>query len=359
MMKKIVLMLFLSLLSVSLVMAGGQQEPEQPAEVKAEPAKDAIVLKLAHADSTNIYQSRKHAQAVTFASLVNNNSGGKINVQIYGAGALGGEREYIEACMSGTVEAGIASGPIASFYPEAMVTDIPYLFPSSNVAWKVLDGPFGEKLSKGFMKQTGLRNLAFAEVGFRNFTNDVRPIRKPSDLKGLKIRVMETPLYVNMVKALGASPTPIAWPEVYTALQTGVVDGEENPIGTILMANFPEVQKYVTLDGHVYGVDWFFINEDFFQSLSPELKYIVQDAARISSGVGRGVINAINAVGVSTMAEQGMEVYVPTEAEKEMFKDATQGPVIEWMKTQVDPTLIKEVLREVDRVVSEEKADLR
>ena len=362
MMKKFVSLLFMSLLVVSFVTAGGQQEPGQPGTVPGvdqKAAKDAIVLKLAHADSTNIYQSRKHAQAVAFASLVNNNSGGRINVQVYGAGALGGEREYIEACMAGTVEAGIASGPIASFYPAAMVTDIPYLFPSSNVAWKVLDGPFGEKLSEGFLEQTGLRNLAFAEVGFRNFTNDVRPIRKPADLKGLKIRVMETPLYVNMVKALGASPTPIAWTETYTALQTGVVDGQENPIGTILMANFPEVQQYVTLDGHVYGVDWFFINEDFFQSLSPELQYIVHDAARISSGVGRGIINAINAVGVSTMAEQGMEVYVPTEAEKELFKQATQGPVIKWMETQIDPALIRDVLGEVDRVIAEEKADLR
>jgi len=359
-MKKFGVVLILVLFAAATLFAGGEKEQPKslPGVGEAQAAEGAIVLKLAHADSTDIYTSRKHTQAVTFASLVNTRSGGKIDVQVYGAGALGGEREYVEACMVGTVEAGIASGPIASFFPEAMVTDIPYLFPSSNIAWQVLDGPFGDKLSAMFLEQTGLRNLAFAEVGFRHFTNDTRPIKTPDDVKGMKIRVMETPLFVNFIKAMGGTPTPIAWPEVYTSLQTGVVDGQENPVGSILSGNLPEVQKYATLDGHVYGVDWFFINEKFFKSLSPELQFIVMDSAKISSGVGRGVINALGAVGISTMKDMGMEIYVPTEAEMQMFKDATQQPVIDWLKTEIDPVLIEEVLAEVDRVVALEKAKL-
>ena len=319
----------------------------------------AFELKLAHADPIDVATSRKHAQAVAFASLVNARAGGRINVKVYGAGALGAEREYVEAVKLGTVQAGIASGVIANFFPSAMVTDIPFLFPSAQVAWAVMDGPFGQKLSAQFLKETGMRNLAFAEVGFRNFTNNVRPIKSPADMKGLKIRVQETPLYVTMVRALGANPTPIAWTETYTALQTRVVDGQENPVPTILMAKLHEVQKFVTLDGHVYGVDWFVINERFFQSLPADLKYIVLDSAQIASGVGRGVSQLISAQGVQVLTDSGNQVYVPTEAELELFRKATQQPVIDWLKTKIDQKLINDALAAVNQVVAAQKAALK
>jgi tripartite ATP-independent transporter DctP family solute receptor len=359
-MKKLVTALVFLVIAAAFVFAGAQSEkPEIPEAVTPTAAAAKYVLKLAHADSTNIYTSRKHTQCVAFANLVNARSGGQIEVQVFGAGALGAEREYVEGIQSGIVQAGIASGVMGSFFPSAMVTDIPYLFPSAAVAWEVLDGPVGDELREKFLKDTGVRCLAFAEVGFRNFTNDVRPIRKPEDLKGLKIRVMETPLFVTLVRSLGAIPTPIAWTETYTALQTGVVDGEENPISVILVANFPEVQKYVTLDGHVYGVDWFLINEKFFQSLPADLQYIVLDSAKISSGVGRGVQQALGATGIARLREAGMEVYVPTEQQRELFKQATQGPVIEWLKTKMDASIINKFLKEVDRVVGKEKAELK
>lgn len=320
-------------------------------------ADQPIILKLAHADATDVLTSRKHAQCVFFANMVNAKSGGRIEVQVYGAGALGAEREYVEAIMAGTVQAGIASGVLGGFLPEAMVTDIPYLFPSEAIAWKVLDGPFGDKLSKLMLEKTGMRNLAFAEVGFRHFTNDVRPIKSPADVKGLKIRVMETPLYVNMIKALGGSPTPIAWTETYTALQTGVVDGQENPISSTVFAKLYEVQKYITLDGHVYGVDWFLINDKFFKSLPEDLQYIILDSARISAGVGRGLqlLNS-NVVGLQTVLDHGCEVYAPTEEELNQFKEATQGPVIEWLKTVISIDLINEALETVEKTVEEQKA---
>ncbi|HQJ25500.1 MAG TPA: DctP family TRAP transporter solute-binding subunit, partial [Bacillota bacterium] len=231
-----------------------------------------LILKLAHADAVDITTSRKHAQCITFANLVNAQSGGRLEVQVFGAGQLGAEREYVEAVQAGTVQAGIASGVIGSFFPPAMMTDIPYLFPTATVAWKVLDGPFGQKLSDMFLARTGMRNLAFAEVGFRHFTNSKRPIKSPADIKGLKIRVQETQVYLRLINSMGGSPTPVAWTETYTALQTKVVDGQENPISSIVFAKLYEVQKYLTLDGHVYGVDWFVINEKFFQSLDKDLQ---------------------------------------------------------------------------------------
>lgn len=356
-MKKIALIAVMTAMAAAFVMAGGQgEEPATQPEVQA-PQDAQFTLKLAHADATNVYTSRKHTQAITFASLVNARSNGRINVEVYGAGALGGEREYVEGVQNGTIEAGIASGVMGNFFPPAMVTDIPYLFPSAAVAWEVMDGPFGDKLREQFLADTGVRCLGFAEVGFRNFTNDRREIRTPADMRGLKFRVQETPLYINMLRAMGATPTPIAWPEVYTALQTGVVDGEENPVPVILAANFSEVQKYLTLDGHVYGVDWFIINEDFFQSLPDDLKFVVVDSARIANFVGRGVQNAIGATGVDALKAQGMQVYVPTPAELAQFQQAAQPAVIDWLKTQIDPALITEVMAEVDRVVAETKAE--
>lgn len=313
-------------------------------------AKAEYVIMVAHADAMDIYTSRKHAQAISFKHLVESNSSGRIEVQVFGGGAVGGEREYVEAVMAGSLQAGIASGVMTNFMPEAMVTDIPYLFPDAMTAWKVLDGPFGDKLSNLLIEKTGLRNLAFAEVGFRNFTNDSKPIHTPADMKGLKIRVMETPLYVNMVKALGASPTPIAWTETYSALQNGVVDGEENPVGTIVFAKFAEVQKYLTLDRHVYGVDWFVMNNNFFESLPVDLQNVVEDAALMSAAIGRGVQQLNSAVGLETLKKAGMEIYAPTPEEKELFKEASQGPVVEWVKTQVDPELVNELLAEVERV---------
>lgn len=313
-------------------------------------------LKLAHADSTDPAVSRKHAQALAFASLVNSRSGGRLVVKVYGAGSLGAEREYVEGIKAGTVEAGIASGVVANFFPTAAITDIPYLFPTSQIAWTVLDGPFGDKLRSLFLKETGMRCLAFAEVGFRHFTTSSRQIKSPTDLKGLKIRVQETPVYVNMLKAVGASPTPIAWTETYTALQTGVVDGQENPIGSILSGKLHEVQKYVTLDGHVYGVDWFIINEKFFQSLPADLQYIVLDSAQAASTVGRGVLTYINAAGLKTLEDAKVTVYSPTAAEMDAFRKAMQPPVLDWLKTKVDPKLIAELQKAVADAVAAQKA---
>ncbi|MCX7786827.1 MAG: DctP family TRAP transporter solute-binding subunit [Spirochaetes bacterium] len=357
-MKRLGILFLLVSLVTGFVLAGGKAESKK-VEVQKATAAGAIELKLAHADSTDITISRKHAQAVAFAELVNARSGGRINVKVYGAGSLGAEREYTEAIKAGTIEAGIPSGVVANFFPSAMVTDIPYLFPSAEVAWRVLDGPFGKKLMEMFKKETGMRALGLAEVGFRHFTSATKQIKTPDDLKGMKIRVMETPLYINMMKGLGANPTPIAWTEVYTAMQTKVVDGHENVIPSIVFAKLYEVQKYLTLDGHTYGVDWFIINENFFKNkLSPELQYIVLDSARISCGVGRGVNQLITVMATKELQDKGMQIYTPTEKEIQLFKEATQKPVLDWMKTRVDPALIDEAMKAVAEVVNAQKKEL-
>ena len=311
------------------------------------------VIKLGHADPADVYTSKKGAAAEVFKNLVEAETGGEVIVNLYPAGQLGGERELVEATQLGTVQMCMVSGAIAGVFKSAMVLDLPYLFSSAPVAWKVLDGPFGEELSAALLKQTGLRNLAYGETGFRNFTNSKHPIKSPADMKGLKFRVMETPLYITMVKALGGLPTPIAWPEVYAALQQGVVDGQENPVSTIAYAKFNEVQKYVTLDGHTYGADFFIMNDNTYQKLTPEQQGTVKRAAVVASTVGRAIQQLNSAMGVASLKELGMEFYAPNAEERTQFKEATQGPVIEWMKTQIDPQWIEKAMQAVEQVEAE------
>jgi len=198
-----------------------------------------------------------------------------------------------------------------------------------------------------------MRVLAYGETGFRNFTNSKGPIKSPADMKGLKIRVMETPVYVNMVKALGAAPTPIAWSETYTALQQKVVDGQENPVATIMQAKLYEVQKYMILDGHSYGVDFFLINDKFYQGLPKETQELLKTSAYTAAVVGRGVQTLNSATGISECQEKGMEVYAPTAAERGQFKAATQKPVRDYVASQVGTAWIDKLMKAIKEAETE------
>ncbi|MBS3918196.1 MAG: DctP family TRAP transporter solute-binding subunit [Deltaproteobacteria bacterium] len=312
-----------------------------------------IEIKFGHVDPPDIFTSKKGAAGAAFKAIVEAETSGGIEVKVFPAGQIGGERELVESTKLGTIQMSMVSGAIAGTYKEAQVLDIPYLFSSPAVAWKVMDGWFGKEMAEDCLKKTGMRVLAYGETGFRNFTNSVRPIKSPADMKGLKIRVMETPVYVNMVKALGAAPTPIAWPETYTALQQKVVDGQENPVSVILSVKFFEVQKYLTLDGHSYGVDFILVNDKFFQGLPKETQHILKTAAITSGLIGRGIQQLNSAVGISQLKEKGMEVYSPTAKEKAMFRDAAQKPVIEYIEKQIGRPWIDKLMKAVKEAEDE------
>ncbi len=305
------------------------------------------VLKLAHADSTDLSVSRKAVMAQVFQKEVEAKSHGQIKVEVFGGGALGGEKQYVEGVKNGFIQAGLASAVVADYFPPAMVTDIPYLFPSTTIADKVMDGPFGKKLSAEFEAKTGMINLCFGEVGYRDFTSGKKPIESPADLKGMKIRVMESPVYVTEMKALGAQPTPVAWPETYSALQTGVVDGEENPVPSVLSAKFYEVQKYLTLDGHNYGVDWFVMNGKFYNGLPANLQAVVRSAAQDSCDAERRVNRKFTADDIKVLEQKGMTVYTPTAAQISQFRADTQKPVADWISQKVGAQWVDGVLAAV------------
>lgn len=294
-----------------------------------------IEIKLAHVDPADFWTSRKGGGATLFKQILETQTRGAVEVRVFPAGQLGGEKEVTEATKMGTVQMTMVSGALANYYKEYQVLDIPYLFSSEAVAWKVLDGPFGKDMAEDCLKKTGMRVLGFGEAGYRNFTNSARPIKTPADLKGLKIRVQESPVYVALVKSMGASPTPIAWTETYTALQQKVVDGEENPVSIIKYAKFYEVQKYLTLDGHTYGVDLILMNEKFFQSLPKDIQKSVRVAAQTVGNLMRGIQTINSVMGVQELREKGMEVYSPTDSERAQFRAAAQPPVIDYLEKQI------------------------
>ncbi|BCB60361.1 MULTISPECIES: DctP family TRAP transporter solute-binding subunit [Halomonadaceae] len=293
----------------------------------------AQTLRFAHVDPDDWTTSKKGAAGQVFKNLVEAET--DLTVELYPAGALGGETELIEGAQDGTISIAMVSGAYANFCPAVAVTDIPYTFPSAPVAWEVMDGEFGTALAEHCLEQTGLRTLAYGETGFRHFTNSVRPIHTPEDMQGLKFRVQTIPLYLEMVSALGGVPQGIAWGEVPTALATGVVDGQENPISVIYGNNFYEFQDYLTLDRHVYGVDHILINDEIFQSLSEEEQAAVKRAAVVAGTTGRAIQQFNSAEGITKLQAEGMEITQPTAEQMDAFREAAQPPVQAYLRNEL------------------------
>ena len=296
-------------------------------------ALSAETLRFAHVDPAEWTQSKKGAASQVFKNLVEAET--DMTVELYPAGSLGGETELIEGAQDGSISIVMVSGAYANFCPAAAVTDIPYTFPSAPVAWEVMDGEFGDDLAAHCLEETGLRTLAYGETGFRNFTNSVRPVAEPADMAGLKFRVQTIPLYLEMVRGLGAEPQGIAWGEVPTALATGVVDGQENPISVIYNNNFFEFQDYLTLDRHVYGVDHLLINDELFQSLDSEQQAAIQRAAVVAGTTGRAIQQFGSADGIAKLAAEGMEITQPSAEQMEMFRAAAQPAVQDYLRGEL------------------------
>jgi tripartite ATP-independent transporter DctP family solute receptor len=286
-------------------------------------------IKLGHVDPADWQSSKKGAAGVIFKNIVEGET--DISVELFPAKALGDENSLVQQCQEGTTQMTIVSGAMSTVFKVADVLNIPYTFASPTIAWDVLDGQFGKEMAEYCLQKTGLRVLAYGETGFRNFTNNVREIKTPADMKGLKFRVQPIPLYVEMVKGLGGEPTPIAWSELPNALATGVVDGQENPVGVIYNNQLHKLQKYLVLDGHVYGTDFILINDDFFQTLSAKNQAVVKKAARIAGVMGRAIQQFNTAEGVTKVAAEGMKVYSPTAAELAQFKKLAQPAVKKWL----------------------------
>jgi TRAP-type transport system periplasmic protein len=244
----------------------------------------------------------------TFAREVERRTGGRYKIQTFYAGALGGERESIEAVQLGTQELTFTStGPVPNFVPDARILDIPFLFRDKAHARAVLDGPIGQEMLTKF-EPRGFKALAWGENGVRHMTNSKRAVNAPDDLKGLKMRTMENPVHVAAYKGFGIVTTPMAFPEVFTALQQGTVDGQENPLSVIMAAKFDQVQKHLSLTGHVYSPAIFLMSKGAFDKLPAADKQHFMDAAKEAVKVNRARVDEDDAKGVAELRSKGMSV---------------------------------------------------
>ena len=277
-------------------------------------------------NSTTVSQNSHQGEAIdTMAKEVEKRTNGRIKIQNFYSGSAGGEREAVESVQLGTQELTTTStGPVPNFVPETRILDVPFLFRDKTHARAVLDGPIGKELLAKFDAK-GFKALAWGENGVRHMTNSKRAVNGPGDLKGLKMRTMENPVHVAAYKSLGIVTTPMAFPEVFTALQQGTVDGQENPLSVIMSANFDQVQKHLSLTGHVYSPLVILMNKATFDKLSTADKQVFLDAAKVAVEVNRARVDKDDANGVAELRKKGMSIVENVDKAKFV---ATMAPVL-------------------------------
>jgi tripartite ATP-independent transporter DctP family solute receptor len=247
--------------------------------------------------------------AQRFADLVKERTGGRVSITIYPDGQLGkGERELLEAIQQGTIDIYVGStGPLGGFNPAMQILDIPFLFRDYAHVDMVLDGPIGQELLSG-LESSGMKGLAFWENGFRNLTNSRGPVTTPADAQGLKIRTMENAIHLAAWKAAGLNPTPMAWGEVYGALQQKVIDGQENPVVVILTSKIYEVQKYMTLTRHVYSPAVIIVSQQLWSHLPDVAKEVFLSTAREVAQYQRNLGREAEQNNIAALEAQGMNI---------------------------------------------------
>jgi tripartite ATP-independent transporter DctP family solute receptor len=263
------------------------------------------VLKIGYATSA---ASHYGVGSTVFCEEMEKGTQGRYKCQQFPNSSLGGEREQIEAVQLGTQDiVNTSTGPLGNFVPEVKIVDIPFLFRDYDHARKVMDGPIGQDLQKK-MEAKGLINLAWTENGFRHMTNSKRAINQASDASGLKMRTMENKVHMDGYKTFGILPTPMAFPELFTALQQGTVDGQENPIPVILASKFSQVQKHLSLTGHVYSPAALILSPAVWSKLSAADKAAFTAAAKKGAAAQRKKVNDDENNGIAQLKSEGMQV---------------------------------------------------
>ena len=313
-----------------------------------------VTLRLGYSDQASWPETAKipdpeHAYALIFKSYVETATNGAVKIELFPSSQLGGSRDTTEMVKAGTLDLAIETGNMGSFFPEYQVINIPYVFRSDEVAWWVFDNSkFWKDLMAKMEQKTGLVCLGMGQNGVRNFTNNTRSIKEPADMSGIKFRVMQSPVFVKTVESLGAKAIPIAWPEVYTSLQTGVIDGQENPISVIaFVGKLYEVQKYLTLDGHTWSENMLVMNANRLHSLPADVQQIIKIAGLHGARADRAAEAFMSRVIGLDLLKEKMEVYQPTAEQVAKFQTTAQPAVIEWLKGEVDPQVVDDFLAAV------------
>jgi tripartite ATP-independent transporter DctP family solute receptor len=317
----------------------------------------AFAAPLAHAQKTLKYahfqpakdDQPKHVAALAFKEHVEKATNGSIKVEIYPAGQFGKDQPTMEGLKLGTLELAVAhDGAIATVHKPIGVLGIPFLYDSHEHAWRVYDSKWKDDFSADMVKKTGIRMLGLADNGVRHFTNSQKPIQAPADMKGMKIRIQPSPVFKTLVESLGASASAIPWAELPTALQQKVVDGQENGVTNILAASLYQHQKYATLDGHVWSIHAYLINERFYQGLSATEKKAVDEGAQKAIAIHRKMTSDQDKNAKQILEKVGMEVYVPTAAQVGEFRKLAQPPVKQWAEKEIGKEYVDGLFKAID-----------
>ena len=273
-----------------------------------------------------------------FAELVAEKSGGKITVKRFPGGTLGGDVQVLSSLQGGTIEMRtMNAGGLHGVADDFVLVDLPFLFDSPQEADAVMDGPVGAALAAK-LPENGLVGLAYWELGFRELTNGRHAITNVDDIAGLKIRVIQSPIYIDLFNALGANAVPMPFTELYTALETGAIDGQENPAPSILTAKLNEVQDYMTLTNHTYNPQMVMVSAKFWDTLNDEERKALQVAAAEARAYERAVAREQSAKAVEELKSEGMEVSELSPEEFAKFREKAK-PVADKYAAQIDPAL--------------------
>ena len=283
------------------------------------PASGAMVIKLGVVTKPG---SAQNIVAEKFKELIEQRSRGEISVKIFHSASIGNETEILQQVQLNQVQmAIITGGPFDTFDPIVRVINYPFLFKDSQQADRILDGPLGAEILKS-LESSGFKGLCFSENGFRNLTNSRRPVKSPGDIKGLKIRVMSSALHKAIWQTLGANPTPMPWP-IYTELEQGVIDGQENPLWVMEVYKFYEIQKYMTLTRHVYSPHIDIASLKWWRTLDEKTRELIQETIYAAAVYQRNENRSKDAQRLALLASKGMQV--EQDPELDAFRSKVSG----------------------------------
>lgn len=307
-MKRLLVLMVVVTFVAGLAWTGGQREPAE---------RETYTVRIAH---THTEEGLYFKGSVRFKELVEERSNGRIIVEHYPYGQLGGDRDIQEGISLGTIEAGLSSTPVVILNEYYGLLDAPYLFVSREHVGIALDGDLGQQLARP-LEDHGIKHLGYWENGFRQITNNVRPINVPGDLGGIMLRTPESPVRMATFQRYGANPVPMPFPELFGALEQGIVDGQENPLATIYQGSLHEVQRYLSLTNHIYSPVHLLFNKALFDSMPADLQQILVDAGREVALYTRELGAQNDAELVARFEEAGVQV---NEANISAFVQASE-----------------------------------
>jgi C4-dicarboxylate-binding protein DctP len=329
------------LIGLFILSACGRPDSGGTASENEESGGETFTIRLAHLVPE---EQSSHIVAEAFKEKLEKESDGRLKVELYPNGQLyGSDREAIEAVQLGNVEMTIpAVAAMASFNEKFQVFDLPFLFDNNEAAYKALDGELGQELMAD-LENNGIKGLVFGENGFRHVSNNEGPIEKPEDMKGLKMRTLESPLHTDTFNAFGANASPFAFGELYTALQQGTYDAMDCPISLYYTNKFYEVQDYLTLTGHVYAATALLVNNDFYNSLPEDLQSLIMEASEEFRTEQRELAQQQDAEFMEQLEAEGMQINDLTDEQRAAFREAAQ-PVYDKYEEQIGKDLIDQAL---------------